>query len=95
MDRLLTKTTVFKLPASCNPVTISLTWDKPNHQFVVNWTNRVTHVQTGTTMLDSLPDATVATDPTKVLTVNSFPANCAANATWVYIEATFDNVRAN
>jgi hypothetical protein len=77
------------------PVTVSLTWDQPDHQFVASWTNRVTHVSTEATMPYTLPDTTAATNPTKVLTTNSFPANCTAKATWVYIEATFDNVYVN
>jgi hypothetical protein len=74
------------------PVTATLTWDQPNHQFLVSWVNLDTGVKTGATMPYSLSDTTPATNPGKVLTVNTFPANCTASQTSVYIEALFDNV---
>lgn len=77
------------------PVTATVTWDQPHHQFLASWTNRISHVKAQTTMPYSLSDTTPATDPTKVLTVNTFPANCTSNATWVYIDATFDHVYAH
>jgi hypothetical protein len=40
----------------------------------------------------SFPVTTLAPGPNKVFTVNSFSANCTAKSTWVYIDATFDNV---
>jgi hypothetical protein len=43
----------------------------------------------------NVADMTPATNPSKDLTVNTFPANCTAKAAWVYIEATFDNVYIN
>jgi hypothetical protein len=77
------------------PVSSTLTWDQPNHQFVVSWTNLVTNVKTQSTMPYSFADTTPATNPSKDLTVNTFPANCTAKAAWVYVEATFDNVYIN
>jgi hypothetical protein len=77
------------------PVNMSLTWDQPNHQFLVSWTNRVTHVKTEATMPYNFSDTAPATDPGKLLTVNTFPANCTAEPTWVYIDTTLDNVYVN
>jgi hypothetical protein len=74
------------------PITAALTWDQPNHQFIASWVNRINHARIQTAMPYSLSDAMPATDPSKVLTVNTFPANCTAKASWVYIDATFDNV---
>jgi hypothetical protein len=74
------------------PVTATLTWDPPNHQFLVSWTNRTTHVTTATTLPYSFSDATPAASPGKVLEVVGFPANCTANPTYVYVDALFDNV---
>ena len=77
------------------PVTATLTWDQPNHQFVVSWTNLVTNVKTEGTMPYDFADTTPPTNASKVLTVNTFPANCTAKPSWVYMEATFDNVYTN
>ncbi len=74
------------------PVTATLTWDQPNHQFLVSWVNLLTGLKTEATMPYSLADTTPATNPGKVLTANTFPANCTASQTSVYIEALFDNV---
>jgi hypothetical protein len=75
------------------PVTFTLTWDQPNHQFLVSWTNLVTHVTTNETMpYNSLSDTTPAASPGGAMTVNTYPANCTSVATWVYMEAIFDNV---
>jgi hypothetical protein len=77
------------------PVISTLTWDQPNHQFVVSWTNLVTNVKTEATMPYNFADTTPATNASKNLAVNTFPANCTAKAAWVYMEATFDNVYIN
>jgi hypothetical protein len=77
------------------PVTLTTTWDRPNHVFLVSWTNLVTHVKTDQTMPYSFSDTTPAVNPGKVLTVNTFPANCTAQETWVYIDASFKNVYVN
>ena len=77
------------------PVTATLTWDQPNHQFLVSWTNLVTNVKTEATMPYNFLDTTPATNPSKVLTVNTFPSNCTAKPSWVFMEATFDNVYTN
>jgi hypothetical protein len=74
------------------PVTATLTWDQANHQFIATVTNHTT----GTTKQVAVPyswsDTTVATNPSRSLSVSNFPANCTANPTWVYSAATFDNV---
>ena len=77
------------------PVTATLTWDEPNHRFLVAWTNRLTNATNEAAMSYSFPDTTPATGPYKVLTVNTFPANCTAESAWVYIDATFGNVYVN
>jgi hypothetical protein len=74
------------------PVTATLMWDQPNHQFLVSWTNLVTNVTTAATMPYSLADTKPATNPSKDLSVNTFPANCTAKPAWAFMEATFDNV---
>ncbi len=74
------------------PVTATLTWDQPNHQFLVSWVNSDTEVKTAATIPYSLADTTPATDPAKDLRASTFPANCTASQTSVYIETLFDNV---
>ena len=74
------------------PVAATLTWDQPNHQFVVIWTNLKTNVTTSATMPYSFGDTTPPTNAAKVLTTNTFPTNCTAAPSWMYMEATFDNV---
>lgn len=74
------------------PLTATLSWDQPQHRFLASWTNRITKVKTQVLMPYTLSDTTPAVNPTKVLTANTFPANCTANPAPVYIEAIFDNV---
>jgi hypothetical protein len=74
------------------PVTATLRWDQANHQFVATVTNHTT----GTTNQVAAPygwsDTTLTTSPSRGFAVNNFPANCTNNPTWVYVNATFDNV---
>lgn len=74
------------------PVTITLEWDQPNHQFVISLTNKITHVTTSGTMPYTFSDTTPVAGPAKVLEVSGFPANCISNSTSVYAEAYFENV---
>jgi hypothetical protein len=74
-------------------ITASLQWDQTNHQFLLSWINRVTGVKTEGTMSYSLSDNAPPTAPYGALNISTFPANCTANQTWVYIESDFDNVR--
>ena len=74
------------------PVTETLTWDKPNHQFIATWTNNVTHITTTQAMPYFFPDNFPAVDPTKSLQVDELPSNCTATQTSVYVQAMFDNV---
>ena len=74
------------------PLRATLTWDQPNHRFLVSWTDLLTNIKTEGIMPYSFTDSTPAVNPSKVLTVNTFPANCTANPTWQYIHATFANV---
>jgi len=74
------------------PVTMTLTWDQPRHQFLAGWTNGTTHVKTQVTMPYALPDGAPPANPYKTLTLNTFPSNCTANLAWVFIDGDFDNV---
>jgi hypothetical protein len=74
------------------PLRATLTWDQPNHRFLVSWTDLLTNIKTDGIMPYSFTDSTPAVQPAKVLTVNTFPANCTANPTWQYIRASFANV---
>jgi len=73
-------------------VTAILRWDSANHQFVISWTNKVTHVTTAGTMPYAFSDTTPVAGPAKVLEVSGFASNCIANSTSVYVDAQFDNV---
>jgi hypothetical protein len=75
--------------------TASLTWDQPNHQFLVSWTNPATNVKTEASMPYTFADTAPATNASKDLSVNTFPANCTASPASVFMEATFDNVYIN
>ena len=74
------------------PLRVTLTWDQANHRFLVSWIDLLTKIRTDGVMPYTFGDSTPATNPTKVLTVNTFPANCTANATWQFIDATFAHV---
>ena len=74
------------------PLTATLTWDKPNHQFLMSWTNDFTYVKTEGAMPYPFSDTTPAANPAKSLQVDSLPANCTAAQTWVYVNSVFDNV---
>lgn len=74
------------------PVTATVQWDHPNHQFVLTWTNDVTHQKTTGNIPYSYSDNTPVVNPNNILSVNVFPANCTANDTWVYVDSSFDNV---
>jgi hypothetical protein len=75
------------------PVRATLVWDQSNHQFLISWTDLVTGVKTKGTMPYSLSDTAPPTTPSGSLNVSTFPANCTANQTWVYMETDFDNVQ--
>jgi len=74
------------------PVTITLSWDKPNHQFVISLTNKITHVTTSATMPYTFSDMTPVAGPAKVMEAGGFASDCGANATSLYVDAVFDNV---
>jgi hypothetical protein len=74
------------------PVTISLAWDQPNHQFVISLTNKLTHVTTTATMPYTFGDTTPVAGPAKVMEAGGFASDCPANATSLYVDAVFDNV---
>jgi hypothetical protein len=74
------------------PITATLTWDQSNHQFIVSWTNHITHKKTQATLPYNFADAATPTNAYKEIGVNTSPANCTATPTWVYMETDFDNV---
>jgi len=74
------------------PVTISLAWDQPNHQFVVSLTNKITHVTTNATMPYTFSDTTPVAGPAKVMEAGGFVSDCGANTTSLYVDAVFGNV---
>lgn len=74
------------------PVTITLRWDQPNHQFLISLTNRVTHVTTVGTMTYTYSDTTPVAGSAMTIGVGGFAANCTANSTSMYVDAYFDNV---
>jgi hypothetical protein len=79
--------------ATGTPIRATLTWDQPNHRFLVSWTDLLTNIKTeGIRPYSFTSDSTPATNPAKVLDVVTFPANCTANPTWQYIHATYTNV---
>jgi hypothetical protein len=74
------------------PVTITLAWDQPNHQFVISLTNKSTHVTTSATMPYTFGDTTPVAGPAKVMQAGGFAPDCATNATSLYVDAVFANV---
>lgn len=74
------------------PVTISASWDQPNHQFTFHLTNKATHVTTSLNIPYTFSDTTLAADPGKVLEASGWASDCAANATSIYVDAVFANV---
>jgi len=74
------------------PLTMTLTWDQPNHQFIVTWIDHRTDTTTRVPMPYSVSDTTAPANPSKFLSAGTFPANCTANPTSGYVKATFDNV---
>jgi len=74
------------------PITITLSWDQPNHQFVVSFTNKETNVTTAGTMPYAFSDTSPVAGPAKNLEVNGWAANCTANQTSNYVDALFGNV---
>jgi hypothetical protein len=74
------------------PMTISLSWDQPNHQFVISFTNKVTGQTTTGTMPYAFSDTMPAAGPAKILLANGWAANCTANPTSNYVDALFSDV---
>jgi len=74
------------------PLRVTLRWDQLNHRFLVSWTDLLTKIETDGVMPYTFDDSTPATNPAKFLTVNTFPANCTASATFQFIDATFARV---
>lgn len=74
------------------PVTVSLTWDPANYQFLVSWTNKTTLATVSTTLPYTFSDSAPAAGPVRRFIANGFPANCTANQTSVFVDAFFFNV---
>jgi hypothetical protein len=74
------------------PITITLSWDQPNHQFLIGLTNNTTHVATSKTMPYTFSDTTPAAGSAMTLGVGGWAANCTGNQTSNYVDALFGNV---
>ncbi|HEY7351471.1 MAG TPA: hypothetical protein VH596_01775 [Terriglobales bacterium] len=74
------------------PMSITLSWDQPNHRFVIGLTNQLTRVTTTGTMPYTFSDTTPVAGPAKTLSVNGWAANCTANQTSNYVDALFGAV---
>jgi len=72
-------------------VTVTLSWDKANHQFIASASQGVGHTKQ-ITLPYTFSDTTPATNPAKDFAAINFPSNCTHNATWVETAASVDNV---
>jgi hypothetical protein len=74
-------------------VIAQLSWDQPNHQFVVIWTDVNTGVVNQGFMPYAIPDTTPPAAPDKWLGVGAFAPNCVGTQMMsAYSDATFDRV---
>jgi hypothetical protein len=70
-----------------------LSWDQPNHQFVVSWTDVVTGGVSQTVMPYNMSDIAPAAAPDKFVGVRTFAPNCIGTQhVFADMEATFDRV---
>jgi len=74
------------------PITITLRWDQPNHQFLISLTNKTTHVTTNGAMPYTFSDTTPVAGSAMTLGTGGNAANCTANLTSSYVDALFSNV---
>jgi hypothetical protein len=74
------------------PVTITLAWDQPNHQFVFSVTNKITQATTSATMPYTFSDTMLAAGPAKTMGAGGFVSDCGANTTSLYVDSVFSNV---
>lgn len=74
------------------PVTITLAWDQPHHQFFISLKNKITHAVTSPTMPYTFSDLTPVAGPAKTMGAGGFASDCGANPTSLYVDAVFDNV---
>lgn len=74
------------------PVTMTLAWDQPNHQFVFSLTNKITQATTSATMPYTFSDTMPAAGPAKTMGAGGFVSDCGANKTSLYVDAVFSNV---
>lgn len=75
-----------------SPVRAVLSWNQTKHQFVVNVTDLETGQVIGGAMPYSVSDTTAAAAPYRSFDISTFPNNCIANPTAVYMDALYDNV---
>jgi len=74
-------------------VVAQLSWDQPNHQFVVSWTDVLTSAKTEAFMPYTMPDITPPAAPDKLIGVRAFAPNCVGTQMmFAYLDATFDGV---
>jgi hypothetical protein len=70
-----------------------LSWDQPNHQFVVSWTDLETGNVSQAVMVYNISDTAPAAAPDKFVGVRTFAPNCVGvQPTFAYMEANFDTV---
>jgi len=74
-------------------VIAQLSWDQPNHQFVVSWTDVNTGAVTQAFMPYAIPDTAPPAAPDKFLGVRAFAPNCVGTQMMsTYGDTTFDRV---
>jgi hypothetical protein len=74
-------------------VIAQLSWDQPNHQFILSWTDVATGKTSEAFMPYTMPDTTPAAAPDKFLGVRSFAPNCVGTQMMsAYVDTTFDRV---
>lgn len=70
-----------------------LSWDQPNHQFVVSWTDVLTSAKTQAFMPYSMPDTAPAAAPDKLIAIRTWTPNCIGTQMLVTdMATTFDKV---
>lgn len=74
------------------PMRATVAWDQPNHRFLFNLTNKLTHVATRGVLTYGFSDTTPPADPEKHLDAGVLPTNCVATQTWMSTDVLFDNV---
>jgi hypothetical protein len=76
------------------PVTTTILWDQPNHQFVAILRDPYGLFFQGSSGY-LIPDSAPAANPSKSFCAATYAPNCTVQMTTSNVEATFDNVRIN